>query len=177
MKLFSILALFVAAVSAQERCDGQDPKTFCNTTEILTFQTSECRPYHIFIVRGSDEPYPGRQGNLSREICSRIGSNDCGFESIEYPAKSTRWGQEEWCKSAAKGATNGQAQMKVYNQRCPESKLILLGYSQGGAVAQNILSGGGGKVFECELAPNAALDTSIGSNSKQSPCLTSRPIC
>lgn len=162
-----ILAVLAAVASAQERCDTMEPKVFCNTTEILAFQTSECKPYHIFLARGSDEPYPGRQGNMSREICSRLGSNDCGFESIVYPAKSTSWGKEEWCKSAAQGAANGQAQLKDYHQRCPESKLILLGFSQGGAVTQNILSGGGGKVFECDLPTNPALDYSIGSNSKQ----------
>jgi predicted esterase len=62
--------------------------------------------------------------------------------------------------------------MKAYNQKCPDSELILLGYSQGGAVAQNILSGGGGKVFECELPSNPALDMSIGSKSKEAPIHT-----
>jgi acetylxylan esterase len=168
----STLALLAATVFAQERCDAADPKVFCNTTEILAYQTSDCRPYHIFIVRGSEEPYPGRQGNLTRDICSRIGSTDCGFENVEYPAKSTAWGKEEWCKSASTGAANGLAQMKAYNQKCPDSELILLGYSQGGAVAQNILSGGGGKVFECELPSNPALDMSIGSKSKEAPIHT-----
>jgi hypothetical protein len=171
----STLALLVATVLAQERCDAAEPKVFCNTTEILAYQTSDCRPYHIFLARGSDEPYPGRQGNLTRDICSRIGSNDCGFENIEYPAKSSGWGPGEWCKSASAGAANGQAQMKAYNQRCPDSKLILLGYSQGGAVAQNILSGGGGYVFECDLPSNPALDMSIGSKSEEAPVETKFP--
>ncbi|KAH7070088.1 Alpha/Beta hydrolase protein [Paraphoma chrysanthemicola] len=162
----STLALIAAVAYAQDRCDAPYPNTFCNTTEVLAFQSSDCKAYHIFISRGSDEPYPGRQGNITREICSTLGSKDCGFENIEYPAKSTAWGKDEWCKSAAKGAANGQSQMKAYAQKCPNSKLILLGFSQGGAVAQDILGGGGGQVFECEQASNPALDASTapGSN-------------
>jgi|TARA_R110002003_G_scaffold79_8_gene7085 hypothetical protein len=163
----STLALMAAVAYAQDRCDAPYPNTFCNTTEILAFQSSDCKAYHVFLARGSDEPYPGRQGNITREICSRLGSNDCGFENIEYPAKSTAWGKDEWCKSAAKGAASGQSQMKAYAQKCPNSKLILLGFSQGAAVAQDILGGGGGQVFECEQASNPALDASSapGSNS------------
>lgn len=158
------LALFGAAALAQERCDAPYPEVYCNTTEILAYQSSNCSAYHIFIARGSDEPYPGRLGNLTSEICRGIGE-DCTFENIEYPAKSTAWGEEEWCKSAAKGAANGQAQVKAYAEKCSDSKLILLGYSQGASVTQDILGGGGGDVFQCTQDSNPAMDreTSPGS--------------
>lgn len=160
------LSLLLAVSHAQERCDAPYPNVYCNTTDILAYETSSCRPYHIFVTRGSDEPYSGRLGNLTKEICVAIGSQDCGFENIEYPAKSTAWGKDEWCKSAAKGAASGQAQMKAYSQKCPTSKLVLLGFSQGAAVAQDILGGGGGHVFDCDQAVNPALDASSapGSN-------------
>lgn len=162
------LALIAATVLAQDRCDAPYPNVFCNTTEILQFKSQDCRPFHVFVTRGSDEPYPGRLGNLTKEICSAIGTEDCGYEDVEYPAKSTAWGVDEWCKSAAKGASSGQAQMKAYSKKCPNSKLILLGFSQGASVAQDILGGGGGQVFECEQNANPALDASTapGSNSK-----------
>lgn len=160
--VLSTLPLIAAVALAQGRCDAPYPNTYCNTTEILAFEGYDCKPYHVFLVRGSDEPYPGRQGNLTSQICSRIGSNECSFENIEYPAKSTAWGKEEWCKSAAKGAQSGLAQFSGYSQKCPDSKLILLGFSQGASVAQDILGGGGGPVFECEQATNAALDSSVG---------------
>lgn len=174
--VLSVLALLATGVLAQgepERCDAPYPNVFCNTTEILKFQSDSCSSYHIFLARGSDEPYPGRLGNITREICKSIGSNDCTFENIKYPAKSTAWGKDEWCKSAGKGAAAGQSQMKSYSQKCPNSKLILLGFSQGAAVAQDILGGGGGKVFECEQQSNPALDptTAPGSNSKPTSLL------
>jgi acetylxylan esterase len=156
----SSLALFATAVLAQDRCDAPYPNTFCNTTEILSYQSDDCKLYHVFVARGSDEPYPGRLGNITKEICERIGKDDCSFENIEYPAKSTAWGVDEWCKSAAKGASNGQAQIKAYAKKCSDSKLILLGFSQGAAVTQDILGGGGGPVFECTQDTNPALDRS-----------------
>lgn len=159
------LALFGAAALAQERCDAPYPKVYCNTTEILAYQSSECSAYHVFVTRGSDEPYPGRLGNLTSEICKGVGE-DCTFENIEYPAKSTAWGKEEWCKSAAKGAANGQAQVKAYAEKCSDSKLILLGYSQGASVTQDILGGGGGAVFECTQDSNPALDRSSSPGSQ-----------
>jgi hypothetical protein len=167
MALLATLAVLIAVASAQDRCDAPYPNVFCNTTEILAFESADCKPYHVFIARGSDEPYPGRQGNITREICSRIGSNDCNFESIQYPAKSTAWGKEEWCRSETQGQANGRTQMKSYAQKCPDAKLILLGYSQGGAVAQDILAGGGGKVFACEQPSAPALDAATGSKSEQ----------
>jgi len=164
----SSLALFSAVAFAQDRCDAPYPDVFCNTTEILTYQSDDCTPYHVFIVRGSDEPYPGRLGNLTSEICKEIGNNDCSFENIEYPAKSTAWGADEWCKSASKGAANGQAQVKAYAEKCSDAKLILLGFSQGAAVTQDILGGGGGQVFQCTQDINPALDrsSSPGSNGR-----------
>jgi acetylxylan esterase len=169
--VISTLTLIAATAVAQERCDAEDPIVYCNTTEILAYQSSDCKPYHLFIVRGSDEPYPGRQGNISSQLCASLGNDQCGFESIEYPAKSTAWGKEEWCKSAGKGASDGQAQVKAYSQKCPDSKLMIFGYSQGGSVAQDILGGGGGHTFECDQATNPALDTSIGDRCKSQPQL------
>jgi len=165
----SSLALFGAVAFAQERCDAPYPNVYCNTTEILAYESSDCSPYHVFIVRGSDEPYPGRVGNLTSEICKEIGKDDCTFENVDYPAKSTAWGKEEWCKSASKGAKNGQAQVRAYAEKCSDSKLILLGLSQGASVALDILGGGGGDVFECTQDINEALDasTSPGSQCKR----------
>lgn len=167
--VLSALALIVATTLAQERCDAPYPNVYCNTTEIMAYETSDCHPFHVFVTRGSDEPYPGRLGNITKEICSGIGGTEkCGFESVEYPAKSTAWGVEEWCQSAGKGAAAGQSQMKAYAEKCPDAKLILLGFSQGAAVAQDILGGGGGQVFECEQAENPAMDatTAPGKNGR-----------
>lgn len=152
---------------AQERCDAPHPEVYCNTTEVLAYHSDACTPFHVFVVRGSDEPYPGRLGNLTKQVCSAIGGTDkCGYENVEYPAKSSAWSETSWCDSATKGAKNGQEQMQAYSKKCPNSKLIVLGFSQGGSVAQDMLGGGGGPTFKCEQGDNPALDASVapGSN-------------
>lgn len=160
--VISSLILIARVALAQERCDAPSPSIFCNTTEILAYESSDCKPFHIFLTRGSDEPYPGRLGNITKEICAGLGGDDCGFENVVYPARSTAWGADAWCKSAGTGAINGQNQMKSYSEKCPDSKLMLLGFSQGAAVAQDMLGGGGGNVFECTQDSNPALDQDIG---------------
>lgn len=176
--VLSTLALIAAVAVAQQRCDAEYPEVYCNTTEILAFQTYDCKPYHIFIARGSDEPYPGRQGNITAQICASLGGSDqCSFENVEYPAKSTAWGKDEWCKSAAKGAASGQAQVKGYSDQCPNSKLILLGYSQGASVTQDIVGGGGGHIFECDQATNPALDASLGEKGSLALNLPTLTLC
>jgi hypothetical protein len=164
----AVLALSSSlALAQQERCDAPHPNVYCNTTEILAYHSDACKPFHVFIVRGSDEPYPGRLGNLTKQVCAAIGGSDkCGYEDVEYPAKSSAWSKTSWCDSATKGAKNGQEQMKAYSEKCPNSKLIVLGFSQGGSVAQDMLGGGGGPTFECEQGDNPALDASVapGSN-------------
>ncbi|EUC30311.1 carbohydrate esterase family 5 protein [Bipolaris zeicola 26-R-13] len=154
-------------VLAQKRCDAPYPEVYCNTTSILAFNSDACKPFHIFVVRGSDEPYPGRLGNLTQQVCSAIGGTaKCGYEDVEYPSKSSAWSKTSWCDSATKGAKNGQQQMRAYSEKCPDSKLIVLGFSQGGSVAQDMLGGGGGPTFECEQGDNPGLDASVapGSN-------------
>ncbi|PVH94572.1 carbohydrate esterase family 5 protein [Periconia macrospinosa] len=73
-----------------------------------------------------------------------------------------------WCKSAYIGATHGQKQMREYAERCPDSKLILLGFSQGGSVGLDILGGGGGEeeVMGCHQNTTEPLDPETSPGNK-----------
>lgn len=136
--------------------------------EVVALESSDCDEYHIFLARGSDSAYPGHQGNLVKLICDGLG-DDCGYENIIYPANSSFAGEGMWCKSAGIGATNGQAQLRAYAEKCPESKLIVSGFSQGASVMLDILGGGGGPGFHCWDQPfNGPLSRSEvpGSNSE-----------
>lgn len=128
-------AAFVLGVAAQET--GSD----------------ECQDVHIFLARGNNEPYPGRQGKLVNAICSGLSS--CDYEDIEFynplPAP--------YCESVTEGAANGIKQITAYNERCPDAKLVVSGYSQGGQVVGDVLGGGGGTLFEdCQQKSNEGLD-------------------
>lgn len=140
----------------------------CVPSEVVALESSECQQYHIFIARGSDSSYPGHQGPLVKLICDQL--EDCGYEDISYPANSSSTGPGNWCPSAHKGAINGQEQLNNYAQRCPYSKLILTGFSQGASVVLDIIGGGGGGPgFDCEWQePNYPLSRSElpGWNSK-----------
>jgi hypothetical protein len=145
------------------------PNYPCINEETLDFETSDCQSYHIFVVRGSDSSYPGHLGELIRLTCKGL-NESCGYENVIYPANSSFSGPEMWCNSAATGASNGQAQIREYAEKCPDAKLMVFGFSQGGSVALDIVGGGGGPAFECVQADNGPLDRSEvpGSNSKSS---------
>jgi hypothetical protein len=130
----------------------------CLDPEVLKFESSKCTKYHILSVRGTDSTSPGWQGELLRLICVGLDPNDCGWENLEYPAQSRFKGEKTWCESATIGARNGQAQLTKYAERCPSSELIVLGFSQGGSVALDVLGGGGGHTYKCEQGYNPALD-------------------
>lgn len=121
-----------------------------------------CEAVHVFLARGNNEPYPGRQEKLVATICN--GLDDCGYEDIVFynpePAP--------YCESVTEGAANGIFQITAYAERCPESALVVSGYSQGGQVVGDVLGGGGGVLFEdCVQPESAGLDpnTSPGNQS------------
>ncbi|EMC94548.1 carbohydrate esterase family 5 protein [Baudoinia panamericana UAMH 10762] len=102
---------------------------------------SYCDDVHFFLARGNNEPYPGRQAALVQATCDGI--KNCGYENLYFSALYT----DLYCQTAYDGAVAGHVQMTAYAERCPNSKLILAGYSQGGQIASDILGGGGGYSF------------------------------
>ncbi|KAK5051550.1 hypothetical protein LTR84_003202 [Exophiala bonariae] len=133
---------------------------------VIPHVPQDCNDIRIFSARGSDEPYPGRGGGMLGVLCSLFEETgvSCDYEDVVYPANISFSGI--FCQSAHTGATAGQAQMTEYVQRCPDSRLVLTGYSQGGGVVGDILGGGGGFLFGCDQPPNPPLsrDTTPGSN-------------
>ncbi|KAK5715087.1 hypothetical protein LTR15_010503 [Elasticomyces elasticus] len=114
---------------------------------------SSCDDVHLFVARGNNEGYPGRQGALIQATCTGLAS--CGYEDLYYSALYT----DLSCQSTYDGAIAGLKQMAAYAALCPHSKLILAGYSQGGQIATDILGGGGGYSFNgCYQPETPALD-------------------
>ncbi len=128
----------------------------------------ECNDFRIFNARGSNEPYPGRAGTMLGVMCFLFQSAgvSCDYEDVVYPANISWSGI--YCESANAGAYAGQAQITAYVQQCPDSRLVLMGYSQGADVVGDILGGGGGPIYGCEQAWNPAMprNTTPGSSSK-----------
>jgi hypothetical protein len=114
--------------------------------------TDSCAEVHIFLAKGNNEPYPGRQGAIVSAVCE--GLESCDYEDI----RMNNMLNDPYCSGVSEGTENGRAQIIAYNQRCPDSKLVLIGFSQGAHVAGDIVSGGGGTFFQdCQTVNTPAI--------------------
>ncbi|RBR14510.1 hypothetical protein FVER53590_03351 [Fusarium verticillioides] len=117
----------------------------------LEERQAPCQNVHIFLARGIDEPYSGRQSSIVSAVCS--GLTSCGYEDINYPANFNTY-----CTSIYAGITGGLSQITAYANRCPDSKLVLSGYSQGAQLFGDMLGGGGGQSLGCTQQSNSSLN-------------------
>ncbi|PVH70718.1 carbohydrate esterase family 5 protein [Cadophora sp. DSE1049] len=109
--------------------------TISNTTSLTN--STECAPVHVMAARGTTESYPGTLTNLAELILANsTGSN---YESIIYPATD-----ETTADSYFVGRQAAADQLTSYVTRCPESKIVLLAYSQGAMITSDAIAGGGG---------------------------------
>ncbi|CBY01456.1 hypothetical protein IAQ61_003285 [Plenodomus lingam] len=156
-----VSALLYAATAAAVCTKLED----CPQFERLN--TTECQTYHHFLARGSTSPYPGHVIETVGKVCDQLNTaenpNACGYEDVQYWAMN---GGERWCISSHEGALNGAAQMRNYTERCPDSHLIVMGFSQGGSVMLDVLGGGGGPLWGCTQKDNPAMNIASAPGSK-----------
>ncbi|KAK1978700.1 cutinase [Colletotrichum cereale] len=105
--------------------------------------TGSCTDLHIFLARGWNEGYPGRQQLLVDATCNGLAS--CDYEDILFDATNA----DGYARAVEQGRASGTSQIKAYTTKCPNSKVALSGYSEGANVVANILADSG-------LAPGAA---------------------
>ncbi|KAK2614783.1 hypothetical protein N8I77_001585 [Diaporthe amygdali] len=99
-----------------------------------------CQGTHIFLARGYNEEYPGRQKVLVNAICSGLTSDECGYEDILFDdMEGSVYGNAVY-----EGVTAGKSQITAYVKDCPSAKLVLSGYSLGAHVVGDMLGGNGG---------------------------------
>lgn len=104
--------------------------------------TGSCTDVHMFLARGWNEDFPGRQGALASAVCADLPGKTCDYEDVNYDAYST-----DYCPSVAAGEVIALRQIDEYHARCPDSALVLSGYSEGATVLGNVLAGDSGDVF------------------------------
>ncbi|KAI0016756.1 Alpha/Beta hydrolase protein [Xylariomycetidae sp. FL0641] len=123
--------------------------------------SGDCTDHHIFLARGNNEPYPGRQGKLVEAICN--GLDSCDYEDIVFNADL----DADYCSSVHEGGVNGVSQIKAYNKKCPDATLIVSGYSQGAHIVGDVLGGGGGTFFNgCVAEPTEAVEADSDAGKK-----------
>lgn len=118
LTLSSLLLATVPAVLAQSTGSGS------------------CSDVHLIIARGWNENYPGRQGALTSAVCADLPGMSCDYEDVAYDAYST-----DYCPSVAAGQRLALQKIDEYVAKCPNSAIVLSGYSEGATVIGNVLAG------------------------------------
>lgn len=119
----SVVLLGVSVVSALA--------TLPNAPGVVPLTSAaDCPDVEVTFARGTAEP-PGVGGVGQRFIDalrSQVGGRSVGVYAVNYPAG------EEWPPSASAGAGDANAHVQSMVANCPNTKLVLGGYSQGAMV-------------------------------------------
>ena len=97
-------------------------------------QASVCPDVQMVFARGTSEPAGlGRVGQaLSEQLAGKLGGRTMGTYPVNYPASYD-------FLAAADGAADATNHMAEMAQRCPSTRFVLGGYSQGAAVVDMLL--------------------------------------
>lgn len=131
---------------------------------------ANCTNVQVFVARGSLEEIPGRQGKLVEAVCGDMpAGTTCGSTDIQYPATF-----DAYCKSVGSGVDFALKAVEAYAAACPESKMVLTGYSQGAHLVGDVMSGAGGLIpnqncTQARTAPLAAAAAQKGTSPSSLP--------
>ncbi|KAF5855809.1 hypothetical protein ETB97_008413 [Aspergillus alliaceus] len=126
------------------------------TEDLADRQTITCSPIHLLVARGTTEP-PGNglMRSLAQLIISDQGPGKADQEAIDYPATGLG-NYNAYMDSVAQGSQAVTQQVTSYAKNCPNSRIVLLGYSQGAQIIGDALCG--------TVTKSASIDRSIGSH-------------
>lgn len=131
-------------------------------------ENTTCTDIHVMISRGTTESYPGTLRSLTDLVLDAYpGTN---YEDIIYPATS-----EDTTPSYHEGIVNATNQLTAYASSCPDSRILVLGYSQGAMVVGDMLAGGGGNSVLGNITLPTIDPQGVGSHSKWRAVLSNAP--
>jgi acetylxylan esterase len=126
MKFTAAAALTLAGIAAS------------NPVELTERQS--CPRVYIFGARETTAPagYGTSQGLVNQVKQAYPGA---GSEAINYPAcgGQPQCGGVSYDQSAQQGTAAVVRAVTDYNRRCPDTQIVLIGYSQGGQIMDNAL--------------------------------------
>jgi acetylxylan esterase len=127
-------------------------------------QSAPCAPVHLFVARGTTElPGDGSIGSLAQLVLQA--NPGATKESIDYPANT----DPTYIASVTSGIEAVTEQVTSYVSACPNSTLVLIGYSQGAQIILNALCGSGSPQLGGTGEPT--ITSEQGANS-ESPSIT-----
>jgi cutinase len=104
--------------------------------EIPAASADPCSNVEVVFARGTHEP-PG-VGEVGQAFVDSLSSQargrSVGVYAVDYPAN------DDYVRSAAQGADDASAHIQDVIASCPNTRLVLGGYSQGGAVIEESTS-------------------------------------
>ena len=103
-----------------------------------TAAPAPCPNIEVVFARGSDEPLvlAGKDRHLSIR-CARSRRGSLGVYAVNYPATSN-----ELANSASAGAKDASAHVEYMAANCPDTRMVLGGYSLGAVVIDLITAAG-----------------------------------
>ncbi|RJE21642.1 Esterase [Aspergillus sclerotialis] len=128
-------------------------------------QSSNCAPVHLLVARGTTEPPgDGAIGSLAQQIIQA--NPGATQEAIDYPASS----YPTYIGDVSTGIKAVTDQFNSYTNSCPNSTVVLLGYSQGAQIVLDSLCGSGSPQLGGTGKPTITKEK--GANSAQTPTST-----
>ncbi|RDW92013.1 hypothetical protein BP5796_01407 [Coleophoma crateriformis] len=144
--------------------DPTDPSGTTNSTSPTGLTSSNsssnaaCVPsgaVHMIVARASTEgPGEGIIGAVATTVKTMVPGSDS--EAVDYPATLTNYTTSE-----PSGVAAMQKLIEDYATRCPDSKMALLGYSQGAQVAGDVMCGTSEQGFDTTAPLSTELRTNI----------------
>ena len=130
----------------------------------LTKRQGGCKKVHFIFARGSTEG--GTMGGtvgpaFSRALATKFGAGNVASEGVRYPADIAGAFSGGTNPGGAKGSINMAAMAKAVMNKCPTTRIVLGGYSQGaeqvhGALASKNLGQDGARIavsfFSCRFS-------------------------
>ncbi|KAH7096375.1 putative acetyl xylan esterase [Auriculariales sp. MPI-PUGE-AT-0066] len=132
---------------------------------LLGLASAQCPQVHVFGARETTvSPGYGTAGSVVTSIVNSY--SGATAEAITYPAcgGQSSCGSVSYASSVQQGTRAVASQVNAYNTQCPNTVLVLVGYSQGGQIFDNGYCGGGDPgqgVTDTSIPISAAARTKI----------------